>query len=481
MKTFIHSIILLLCLFSLLISKTEQIKLEHFNNISYISLNALSNKLELKTKFYSDNNNVEVTINKKKLIFSNGSSYCKINNTLYHLYSPVLYNNNDFLIPANALVDLFKSKNITDNININSSHNLLLIMYDDFNIINYAVHKKTNGFVIELITTHTFDDKLIPIWKSDNNWISINVPNGVVDIEVIKNISPPHPIDELKIEQMDKSVQISFLLTIISDQEEVASDDKKILITLYTSQRENAEKIRMEKKKFIIDKIVLDAGHGGKDPGACSARCKIKEKDITLDITKKVGKQLQNKYGLEVIYTRTDDRFISLNNRQDTANNSAGDMFISIHVNSIENSTRTKGFEVYFLSHDKLQEAISQIEERENSVIKYESNTDYERMDQVGVSVLGEVFHKQSERLAINISDELSKKLNKKLNRGVKQARFQVLWKVQMPKVLVEVGFITNKEESNNLIDGQYQQQIADAIVQAIINYKTYYDKQLLQ
>ncbi len=186
MKTLHHHIVAFLCLFSLLISKTEQINLHAVNNLSYISLNALSHQLELKTKFFPDNSNVEVTINKKTLTFSNGSSFCKINSNVYHLYSPVIYKKNDFLIPAFALVNILKSHNVANNININSSHNSLLITYNDFNITSYNVHKKTNGFIIDLITTHTFDDNLIPIWKSNNNWISINIPNGIIDIESIK-------------------------------------------------------------------------------------------------------------------------------------------------------------------------------------------------------------------------------------------------------------------------------------------------------
>ena len=434
LKKLYHHIVAFLCLFSLLISKTEQINLHAVNNLSYISLNALSHQLELKTKFFPDNSNVEVTINKKTLTFSNGSSFCKINSNVYHLYSPVIYKKNDFLIPAFALVNILKSHNVANNININSSHNSLLITYNDFNITSYNVHKKTNGFIIDLITTHTFDDNLIPIWKSNNNWISINIPNGIIDIESIKKIPTPHP--------------------------------------------------KIQKKQYIIDKIVLDAGHGGKDPGACSHKCKIKEKDITLDITKKIGKTLENKFDLEVIYTREDDRFVSLRNRSNLANNSIGDLFISIHVNSIANSPRTKGFEVYFLDPDKSLEAANEVAKFENSVIeKYESNSNIKITAEElrKATIMHKNNFEQSYDLAQHIKNELSRTLSRKLNRGIKQQMFHVLWKVTMPNVLVEVGFITNKEESNNLTNEKYQQKIADAIAQAVINYKSQYEKQILQ
>ena len=320
------------------------------------------------------------------------------------------------------------------------------------------------------------------LWKTDNNWLSISIPGGLIDSLRMNSKTPQYPIDEINTVQMNDAAQISFLLKAIPDDFEVTSQNKKIVIKLFTAQRANAQKIKAEKQKYIIDTVVLDAGHGGKDPGACVQTCSIKEKNITLSIVKKIGSKLENE-GINVIYTRDDDRFVTLNNRTKIANTNNGDIFISIHANSIANSPQTRGFETYLLRLGKTKHAIQEVEKRENSVIEeYEKNTSfYENFSKINATLLQNANAKQSEDLVHNIQEELSKSLNIKYNRGIKQAGFQILWGVTMPNILIEVGFITNKEEAKNLISKKYQNKIANSIVLAIINYKNKYEQHIIE
>ena len=222
-------------------------------------------------------------------------------------------------------------------------------------------------------------------------------------------------------------------------------------------------------------KIVLDAGHGGKDPGRPNKNG-IKEKNIVLNIALLLGKKLESNNN-KVIYTRKDDRFLSLRKRASIANESDADLFISIHCNAF-NDSRVYGFEtfVYGLHVNK---ANFDVALKENEVIFLEEDfkKNYKGFDPkspeslIGLTLMQEDYLDQSILLASFIQDNFSKKLKRK-NRGVKQSGFWVLHNTYMPSVLVEAGFMTNSKEGAYLNSKKGQSEIADAIYDAIIKYK---------
>ena len=222
-------------------------------------------------------------------------------------------------------------------------------------------------------------------------------------------------------------------------------------------------------------KIVLDAGHGGKDPGRPNKNG-IKEKDIVLNIALLLGKKLENSNN-KVIYTRKDDRFLTLRKRASIANESDADLFISIHCNAF-NDSRVYGFEtfVYGLHVNK---ANFDVALKENEVIFLEEDfkKNYKGFDPkspeslIGLTLMQEDYLDQSIILASFIQDNFSKKLKRK-NRGVKQSGFWVLHNTYMPSVLVEAGFMTNSKEGAYLNSKKGQSEIADAIYDAILKYK---------
>ncbi|MAQ43521.1 MAG: hypothetical protein CMG25_03445 [Candidatus Marinimicrobia bacterium] len=476
---------LFLCVFLLLsslISQSNHIQIISIDNISYISLNEFIKTTNFKYKFFDDNNKAIIYHKKNRIVLSGNSSFFLINDDVFHLYTNIIDNKNDFYIPVKSFIMHLKENHLLDNIYLDSSEELLIIDFPDYNISNYFLSERGNGFSITLNSSKTFDEDLIALWITDNNWLSLSIPGAIIDTSSIASIPLKSPIEEIKTVQMKNSAQISFLLNIIPDDFELSSYDNKMVISLYTAQELNAQKIKEEKKKYIIDTVVLDAGHGGKDPGACVQSCSIQEKTITLAVTKKIGEELE-KLGMKVIYTRQDDRFVPLNQRTHIANSNDGDLFISIHVNSISNSPRTKGFETYLLRIGKTDDAIKEVEKRENSVIdKYEnSSLLYEKLSKINATIIQDANAKQSAHLANLIQQQLAISTNDKLNRGVKQAGFQVLWGVAMPNVLVELGFITNKDERKNLTSSKYQIKIAKSIVNAIMMYKQNYEQNILK
>ncbi len=227
-----------------------------------------------------------------------------------------------------------------------------------------------------------------------------------------------------------------------------------------------------------FDVIVLDAGHGGHDPGTIGHRG-LYEKDIVLDITKKVGAYLEeNLPDVKIVYTRTDDRFISLLDRGKIANEAGGDIFVSIHANSFH-QRRVNGTEVYFLGLAKSETALN-VMKRENSVLKYEDRLEEELTEEdlliYELANAGNIS--TSEKIAEQIERQFRERAQRR-SRGIKQAGFQVLYEASMPGVLIELGFISNPDEANYLKSEYGQSIVASAIYRSIRDFKLQYDSSI--
>jgi N-acetylmuramoyl-L-alanine amidase len=225
-----------------------------------------------------------------------------------------------------------------------------------------------------------------------------------------------------------------------------------------------------------ISTIVIDPGHGGKDPGALGKIAK--EKDIVLSIGFKLGELINKHYqDIEVIYTRDSDIFVPLFKRAEIANKNKADLFISIHANATKN-TRVKGSETFAMGLHKSDNNL-EVAKRENAAILLEENYEerYEGFNPKSAesyiifSLLQNTYLDQSLNFASYVQDKFKQEAQR-YNRGVKQAGFLVLWKTSMPSVLIETGFISNPQEEKYLISEQGQNDIALSIFNAFTNYK---------
>jgi N-acetylmuramoyl-L-alanine amidase len=223
-------------------------------------------------------------------------------------------------------------------------------------------------------------------------------------------------------------------------------------------------------KKYTI---VIDAGHGGKDPGNLGNG--YKEKNIALKVALLIGKELNKDQDIEVLYTRNKDVFIDLWKRGDIANTAQADLFVSIHCDSHTSNAYGAGTFVLGLRGNKKN---LEIAKRENSAILLEDNYKerYKGFDAnsvesvIGLSLLQEENLDKSLEIASLIQNNFTVKL-KRNNRNVKQDNFQVLRETIMPSVLVELGFLTNKSEGSYLNSQKGQQQMGKSIADAITNY----------
>ena len=222
--------------------------------------------------------------------------------------------------------------------------------------------------------------------------------------------------------------------------------------------------------------VVLDAGHGGKDPGAIGK--KIKEKDINLEIVLKLGDLIKKNHpDVKVVYTRSNDIFVELSERAKIANRNKADLFISVHTNAAQSKT-AKGTETYALGLAKTEENL-EVAKRENSVILLEDDysTKYEGFDPTSAEsyimfdFMQSMYLEQSINLASSIQEQFRTKA-KRSDRGVRQGAFWVLRATSMPSVLIEVGYISNAEEENYLALSSSRQKLAESIYDAFSHYK---------
>jgi len=232
--------------------------------------------------------------------------------------------------------------------------------------------------------------------------------------------------------------------------------------------------LRGQQCKYLLGKVVIDAGHGGKDPGAIG-RCGLTEKEVTLDIAKRLKKKLEQEC-FSVYLTRSSDKFIPLAKRSQIANSYNADFFISIHVNAarIKNA---KGFEVYYLS-EAADEAAKRLAEQENASLKLEEAYHKVNSSNNLEGILWDLVSTENRAESIQLANWISKSAKKDLwvyQRGVKSAGFYVLKGARMPAILVEVGFITNRDEEEKLKDHAYRDKVADSIAKGILTYREEY------
>ncbi|MEI6900124.1 MAG: N-acetylmuramoyl-L-alanine amidase, partial [Bacteroidota bacterium] len=234
-------------------------------------------------------------------------------------------------------------------------------------------------------------------------------------------------------------------------------------------------------EKNFIRKVVIDAGHGGKDPGTIGK--KVQEKAVALAIALLLGERIEKSCSdVKVFYTRKTDEFIELFQRAEIANKNYADLFISIHCNA-NPSHSLQGSETYVMGLHKTRQNL-EISKIENASILMEPDylTNYNGFDPnsdesyITFSLFQNAFLKQSTEFASDVQKQIVQHIGM-TDRGVRQAGFLVLYKTIMPSVLIETGFLSNVTDENFLISKSGQENMADAICKAFLNYKAKAEK----
>ncbi len=229
----------------------------------------------------------------------------------------------------------------------------------------------------------------------------------------------------------------------------------------------NSDTVQADTK---VPVVVLDAGHGGKDFGAKGVNG-LYEKDLNLEISRQVEKILLSRYRYKVIMTRKDDTFIELRDRGKIANTHQADLFVSIHANAAERKS-ARGIETYYLGSGSNEQAL-ETAERENGDLVHSVADD--AVQEILASLISNIKMNDSSRLAGIVQKRLHKTMSKKFSGihdlGVKEGPFFVLHDTNMPSILVEVGFVTNRREGQQLKNKVYQKWLAESIARGIHDY----------
>ena len=460
-------------------TQPEAIEVVRFNNIQYISAIDYANQSKMNSVFIENKEKLIIQHISNQIIISPNSSYVQINETTYNLSIPTIFDGNDFWMPLNTFSRLINYHSFPS-VKLDSSEKFILVDVIKNNILECKINKKENGTLIEIQTNKFFDESLVSASITRGGWLNINIIGGKLDsLSIVDETILNNQILRLRPIQMEKAAQISFLLKNKIDDYSISTNINNINISLREDFTLNAEKIKQLKKRWNLDVIVIDPGHGGKDSGCLDNG--LMEKTITLDVAKKLGKMIEQELGIKVVYTRTEDEFVPLWKRTKIANDSGGKLFLSLHVNSAPKARSAKGFETYIIRPGKFDDA-TEVARRENKVIELEESTrKYPQMNRKNliIATMAQAsFIKQSEFLAGEVQKELDRSFTSK-NRGVKQAGFYVLVGASMPNVLVELGFITNRNDYKLLNKSKYRTKMAQSLFNAIITYKNTYEENL--
>ncbi len=467
-------------------------------NHVYVSLEDLSQDLGLdifilqstgKLDVYSGNGSILFTPENNFIVVTTGGK-----SQIFQLPLPVLSANGKLYMPANfvctylslILHGTFKFDDVKGEFSFAAAHAGPTL------ITGIDAEEKANGAIVQIAMQNLPIAYEAAIGQDNILYLTIMPASG--DVRKLSLLPPTDIYSSVLAIQNPNSVQLSFKLKnkYLSQQVFIDSSASAVDVALYSQADVNKiavdeikKKLEDEKKNWKLDVVVIDPGHGGKDPGAIGFRGTM-EKTVTLaiarDLKKAINERLPN---VRVVMTRDDDEFVELDKRGEIANAADGKLFISLHCNSMPHKPNSmNGLETYFLRPGRTDEAI-RIAAQENAAAKYENDYEkkYEAYDEdnmILTTMAHGAFVKYSEQLAQLIEDNVSSTASVADN-GVSQAGFYVLVGASMPAVLVETGYLSNPREEKYLRSKKGQEAMARGIANAVAKFKDEYEKNFAQ
>ena len=489
-KLFILSLLLLLPSLvsaketTVIISGVEE-KVESFdkNNIHYVSFSEIVELVGGVLDWKTLGHTIEYVADTNRFTFNINSPYMKRNDSLFNMTYPALLEKGKLFLPAETFIR-FWDEVILQKVLWDAHNESIRINSEYFNVTDISVTKKTNGLLIEIFLTSAL---AYDVFVTEGNWINISIRDGILNRPQIQSRMNSSLMYNLKTHQQNTTGQISLRLKRKVDKwhHKIQNDPPRIQISIADSDFEmepvdSQPNIGPDNK---IDVIVIDPGHGGAHYGAVGQK-DTREKDVCLDIAKELAKLIRKDKQFKVIRTRDRDKTVSLEDRAKIANEASCDLFISIHANASPKN-HVKGWNVFFLAQAKNDSARS-VAQFENSAFLRDNDPENSAEDAPMIDfndpiigILNEMimteFQTESHDFAIMVDREFRKNLNSP-PRGVDQAGFFVLNKVYAPSVLLETGFITNKDEEKLLKSSKYQKSVAEAVYEAIKRFKLKYE-----
>ena len=305
---------------------------------TYISIIDISRSLTNRDPYINlDREKMVIYLGDKRIKISSNSSFILVDEQVYQMPVHPIWIDNDIYISADYFFDIIKRTTLPG---IDYDPKSLVVQLDikDFTIAGVDISQKANGTILRIKTKQHFPEGNISSFFHENGWFYITISGGLVDTTEFRRSDVRGVVMSVAADQLDKTAQLAFQIRSKVESHELyqSNDHSEIVVSLRTPMDNSVARINKVKDRWKLDTIVLDAGHGGKDPGT-SGRKGTREKNIALDIVKRVGRLLEKNTKLKVIYTRREDVFVPLWKRTKIANESNGKMFISVHLNSNPN------------------------------------------------------------------------------------------------------------------------------------------------
>jgi N-acetylmuramoyl-L-alanine amidase len=449
------------------------------HGMRYVSLTDFAGQAGFGWKWHAFSKKLTLWNESGRISFVQDNSFYTVDTSALMLTAVPVRRGGTLFIPAQDLVKAFDAK-YAGAISWDARSSSIIINTLKHNVLSVRSEVKQNGTVVSIALADSLAYEFTYIHPN----LVINFANGSIDTTALRRRAQRvGVVDSLFFLQYENSAQVSLMLNRVVEKPHV--DYNRTTRTLMISLRPQIEQRRAAPLPIPVDvpmirTVVIDPGHGGRDPGAIGPTG-IREKDVVLGIGLELKKALE-KAGLKVYMTRDRDVFVPLGDRTRFANNKKADLFVSLHTNAVAGSkTRlaaTRGYKIYFLSQAK-NEDDKLAAMRENAVIELEDKThNYDALQNVLINIAGNEYLKQSQELCIIMEQTLgsTQKRIPKLHLGVGQANFWVLNGAYMPSVLVETGFISNPEEEKLLADKRIQAQLAASLSEAIVKFKKQFE-----
>ncbi|MFH2054707.1 MAG: N-acetylmuramoyl-L-alanine amidase [bacterium] len=444
--------------------------------IDYLSASDLATALEGKISWSAPLNEANLTFAGHRLRFMLANPFCEVDGRIYNLVISPIYSVDDLYLPAKRTTALLRQI-IGGALVYDSEKRSLTAVGGDQNVLGVYLQEKRNGTLLEIALS---DPVEYEVFVTEGNWINVTIIGGQVDPARLNRERPAPEVRRIRAFQFENSAQVSVQMRgkVLEYHDNLALDPPRIQVSI--------EKIDFDPNELAgddlpadtdfdpINVVIIDPGHGGIFDGAHGPAGSV-EKELVLDIALRLEDLLDRDMNLTPVLTRRRDHTVDLEQRALTANSEEGDIFVSIHANAFDDPS-ANGCETYFLSA-AADDAARVTEILENSDFRDELESEPSGdLDFIIMDMLQTEYLQQSRQLAESVQKELRRSLNIH-SRGINQAGFVVLSRVEMPAILVEVAFISNKVEERLLGQEGFRQNVAEAIYRGILSFAGEYNR----
>ena len=446
----------------------------------YFSLSQLNTIIGGTLTWQQPGYSVSYQLGSNRFLFTVGSPYVNLNGVVSNIFMPARIIKGELYLPAKTFIPLLDQA-LADHITWDGDGRMIRFDPEWFNITDLAISPKANGLLIEIFMS---DSLKFEIYKSETCWLNIEFPDGKINIAKMQSAVNRAFVQKINAFQFDKSAQLSLRLersfkkyrtTYKTDPTrlQIAVEDESFVPD---SMAAASTRIGPDEK---VDVIVIDPGHGGGDFGAIGrSKSRTREKEITLEIARELAKLIRKDKRFQVIMTRTQDEAVPLARRAKIANDAHADLFLSIHCNASPKPV-AHGFQVFYLAPAKNDSARAMAQFENAPFLVDEPKLETDQQGELAIilnDMIQTEFSTESADLAYMTDMEMRRKLNL-TPRGVDHAGFIVLNQVFMPSILVESAFISNHDEERLLRSKDFRRQVAEAIYDALLRFKTKYEK----